>query len=353
VFKVLVIGPSWVGDTVLAQPLFRRLHERHTQLALDVLAPAWTLPLLRRMPEVADTIASPFGHGELKLASRWRLARELALRGYDQAVVLPNSFKSALVPRLAGIPLRSGYVGELRLALLNDARRLDQQSLPLLAERYAALADPAGTPLARPLPALRLTVSAAARAQLLDRLGLTAEGPVAVLCPGAEYGPAKRWPPAYFSALGSRLARDGYQVWVAGSSRDRDIGEEIARLSAGLCVNLCGRTSLEEVVDLLSFAQLVVSNDSGLMHVAAALGVPLLALYGSSSPSFTPPLSQRATVLKLDLPCSPCYKRECPLQHFNCMVQLTPERVHAALGARGPAAPAAAGRSMDIRRSPG
>lgn len=352
-FKVLVVGPSWIGDTVLAQPLFRRLHERHAQLALHVLAPAWTLPLLRRMPEVADTIASPFGHGELKLASRWRLARELALRGYDQALVLPNSFKSALVPRLAGIPLRTGYVGELRLPLLNDARRLDQQSLPLLAERYAALADPAGTPLARPLPTLRLTVSDAARAQLLDRLGLARQGPVAVLCPGAEYGPAKRWPPAYFSALGSQLARDGYQVWVAGSSGDRDIGEEISRSSAGLCVNLCGRTSLEEVVDLLSGAQLVVSNDSGLMHVAAALGVPLMALYGSSSPSFTPPLSQRAAVLKLDLPCSPCYKRECPLHHFNCMVQLTPELVHAALGARSPAAPAASDRSMEIRRSPG
>jgi heptosyltransferase-2 len=293
------------------------------------------------MPEVADTIASPFGHGELKLASRWRLARELARRRYDQTVVLPNSFKSALVPRLAGIPLRTGYVGEFRHALLNDARRLDLESLPLLAERYAALADSAGTALARPLPALRLTVSDAARKQLLDRLGLTHQGPVAILCPGAEYGPAKRWPAAYFSDLGSQLARDGYQVWVAGSSKDRYIGDEIARASAGLCVNLCGRTTLEEVVDLLSAAQLVVSNDSGLMHVAAALGVPLVALYGSSSPSFTPPLSPRATVLKLDLPCSPCYQRECPLQHFNCMVQLTPERVHAVLGARGPAVPAA------------
>jgi heptosyltransferase II len=348
VFKVLVIGPSWVGDTVLAQPLFRRLHERHTRLALDVLAPAWTLPLLRRMPEVADTVASPFGHGELKLVSRWRLGRELGLRGYDQAVVLPNSFKSALVPRLAGIPLRTGYVGELRLPLLNDARRLDQQSLPLLAERYAALADPAGTPLVRPLPELRLTVSDTARAELLDKLGLAHHGPVAVLCPGAEYGPAKRWPPPYFSDLCRRLARDGYQVWVVGSYKDREIGEEISRLSEGLCVNLCGRTSLEEVVDLLSGAQLVVSNDSGLMHVAAALGVPLMALYGSSSPSFTPPLSQRAAVLKLDLPCSPCYKRQCPLGHFNCMMQLTPDRVHAALSALSAGPPRGSDQSMEV-----
>ncbi len=332
-YKILVVGPSWVGDTVLAQPLFRRLHERHAQLVLDVLAPAWTLPLLRRMPEVSESIPSPFGHGELKLAARWRLARALALRGYDQAVVLPNSFKSALIPRLAGIPLRTGYAGEFRHPLINDARRLDQQALPLMAERYAALADPAMTPLVRPLPALRLTASDAVRVELLDKLGLPRAAPVAALCPGAEYGPAKRWPPAYFADLGRRLARGGYQVWVIGSSKDRAIGEEIAQLSQGTCVNLCGRTSLDEVVDLLSGAQLVVSNDSGLMHVAAAVGAPLLALYGSSSPSFTPPLSQRATVLKLDLPCSPCYKRVCPLQHFNCMMQLTPDRVHSAIAA--------------------
>ena len=330
-YRILVVGPSWVGDTVLAQPLFRRLHERRAQLELDVLAPAWTLPLLRRMPEVAETIASPFGHGEIKLAERWRLASLLAQRGYDQAVVLPNSFKSALIPRLAGIRLRTGYIGEFRYPLLNDTRKLDEQAHPLLAEQYAALADPAGSALMRPLPSLRLTVSEAERAELLDRLGLTLSSPVAILCPGAEYGPAKRWPASYFAELARRLANDGYQVWIVGSSNDRDIGQEIVRLSSGLGTDLCGRTTIDQVVDLLSCAQVVISNDSGLMHVAAALAVPLIALYGSSSPSFTPPLSQQATVLKLDLPCSPCYKRECPLRHFNCMVQLTPDRVYAAI----------------------
>ena len=333
-YKILVVGPSWVGDTVLAQPLFRRLHERHAQLALDVLAPAWTLPLLRRMPEVAETIASPFDHGELKLAERWRLASMLARRGYDQAVVLPNSFKSALIPRLAGIPLRTGYVGEFRYPLLNDARKLDEQAHPLLAEQYAALADPAGSALMRPLPTLRLAVSETARAELLERLGLTLSSQVAILCPGAEYGPAKRWPASYFAELARRLANDGHQVWIVGSSKDRDIGQEITRLSGGVSADLCGRTTLDQVVDLLSCARLVISNDSGLMHIAAALSVPLIALYGSSSPSFTPPLSEQATVLKLDLPCSPCYKRVCPLRHFNYMVQLTPDRVYAAIAAR-------------------
>lgn len=332
--RILVVGPSWVGDTVIAQPFLRRLHERHEHLAVDVLAPAWTFALLRRMPEVSDTIASPFGHGELRLPARWRLARELARRGYDQAVVLPNSFKSALIPRLAGIRLRTGYVGELRYPLLNDARKLDTSLLPLMAERYAALADPAHVPLVRPLPEARLTVSDTARAALLSRLGLSLNSPVAVLCPGAEYGPAKRWPAAYFAELARRFARDGQQIWIIGSAKDRDIGAAIVQASEGAARDLCGSTSLDEAVDLLSCARVVVSNDSGLMHIAAAVGAPLLALYGSSSPTFTPPLSPAATVLKLDLPCSPCYKRECPLGHFDCMLKLTPDQVYAAASER-------------------
>jgi heptosyltransferase-2 len=325
--KILVIAPSWVGDAVLAQPLFARLHERHRGLELDVLAPPWTHALFSRMREVHAVLASPFGHGELALVQRYRLARELKRQRYDQAIVLPNSFKSALIPSLAGIELRTGFVGEARWGLINDARRLDKNVLPLMVERFAALAEPPGRDLPRPLPPARLVIDATQRAATLARLALTPQRPVAVLCHGAEYGPAKRWPAEYFAALARKLVDAGYDVWLAGSANDTAIGEDIARLSERPCINLSGRTTLAEAIDLMSCAALVVSNDSGLMHIAAALDKPLTAIFGSSSPAFTPPDSPQAQIVRLDLPCSPCFKRVCPLGHFNCMLQLKPDLV--------------------------
>jgi heptosyltransferase-2 len=329
--RILVVAPSWIGDTVLAQPLFKLLHIRNAGVALDVLAPRWTFPLLSRMPEVRRTILSPFQHGDLKLGERRRLGRELGLEGYDRAIVLPNTFKSALVPLFAGIPARTGYIGEMRHWLLNDARRLDERRLPQLAERYAALGLPRGEALERPLPGPFLRVDEQARRATLDRLNLDRGRPAAVLCPGAEYGPAKRWPARYFAELAQGFAARGCAVWLVGSANDRAIGEVITQAATGVCRNLCGETSLAEAIDLLASAAVVVSNDSGLMHVAAALGRPLVALYGSSSPAYTPPLSRSAQVLKLDLPCSPCFQRECPLGHFNCMMQLVPDRVLSAV----------------------
>ncbi len=325
--RILVIAPSWVGDTVLAQPLLVRLHERHDALELDVLAPAWTHALCARMPEVTTAIDNPFGHGVLALKHRYALARVLAGRRYDQALVLPNSFKSALIPCFAGIPQRTGFVGEARWGLLNDTRRLDRQAVPLMAERFALLAEDPGVPVRRPLAAAHLTTDAAQTAATLRKLRLKPQRPVAILCPGAEYGPAKRWLPGYFSELVRKLAGAGLDIWLAGSARDSALGAEIALGSGHACANLCGKTTLGEAIDLLSYAALVVSNDSGLMHVAAALDKPLIALYGSSSAAFTPPLSARARIVSLGLPCSPCFERVCPLGHFNCMTQLTPEHV--------------------------
>ncbi len=325
--KILVVGPSWVGDTVMAQPLFRLLHQRHANLALDVVVPPFTLPLLTRMPEVRRGIAARFGHGELKLGERRRLAHELRAEHYDQAIVLPNSLKSALLPLLAGIPLRTGYRGEMRYGLLNDLRHLDAHALPKMVERFAALALDRGGKLPRPLSAPRLAADLTNYKKIIEKQILISKRPVAALCPGAEYGPAKRWPPEYFGALARQAANRGYAVWLIGSTKDAAIGDDIVRASGDNCINLCGKTTLEDAIDLISQAAVVVTNDSGLMHVAAALDRPLLALYGSSSPAFTPPLSDKAEIVKIDIDCSPCFKRECPLGHFNCMRGLAPERV--------------------------
>lgn len=329
--RILVVGPSWIGDTVLAQPLFNLLQARHAGALIDVLAPPWTLPLLQRMPEVRRSIPNPFAHGELKLGARHRLGNELRATGYDQAIVLPNSFKSALVPFFAAIPQRTGYVGEMRWGLINDVRRLDKQALPLMVERFAALAAPAGEAPVQPPPAARLQVENDRRLATLHKLALDTQAPAVALCPGAEYGPAKRWPAGYFAELARRLSSRGCQVWIVGSGKETELGMEVEALSNGSCANLCGKTSLDEAVDVLASARLAVSNDSGLMHVAAALGTPLIALYGSSSPGFTPPMSDDAKILALDLPCSPCFKRQCPLGHFNCMRQLTPDTVMEAI----------------------
>ncbi len=329
--KFLVVAPAWVGDSVMAQPLYRRLKDTLSGLQLEVMAPAFTLPLLRRMPEVDAVIENPFGHGALRLAERWRLGRELKRQGYDQAIVLPNSLKSALIPWFAGIPRRVGFVGEFRYGLLSDARKLDPRALPKMVERFAILSQARGEMLAQPLPEPRLQVNPVSRSKALKSLGLALDKPMVAFCPGAEYGPAKRWPPQHFAELARRLGQHGYQVWLFGSVKDKAAGEAIMAGSAGNVRNLCGVTSLEQAVDLLSLATLVVSNDSGLMHVAAALQRPLVALYGSSSPGFTPPLTEQAEILSLDLSCSPCFKRECPLQHFDCMQNLLPEQVERAM----------------------
>ena len=325
--RILVVAPSWVGDALLSQPLLTLLKQRDAGAAIDVLGPGWALPIFRRMPEVGETIESPFAHGELALGKRLQIGRRLQARHYDRAYVLPNSFKSALIPLFARIPKRIGFVGEFRHWLLTDARKLDDQALSLMVQRFAHLAAPRDESIESELPIPRLQVGPAEAGQLMERLGVSRPSCLVCLCPGAEYGPAKRWPPQYFGELAAALATEGSAVWVVGSSKERDIGEAIRESSAGAALNLCGRTTLDEAVVLLSAADRVVTNDSGLMHVAAALDRPMVALYGSSSPAFTPPLSGRARILKLDVPCSPCFERVCPLGHFDCMMKLMPGRV--------------------------
>jgi len=340
--KILIIAPSWVGDAVMAQPLLRRLREQHPDATIDAFAPAWVAPILERMPEIRRVIINPLAHGELCLKLRWHLGRALRRERYDQVIILPNSLKSALIPFFAGIPLRTGFKGEMRYGLINDLRNLDKEALPLMVERFAALAERPDSPLCRPIENPRLIVEQNQVDSTLAKLGLAypeenkSKKPVAAFCIGAEYGPAKRWPASHFAELARMLADKGHEIWLLGSGKDEEIGTEIERSSRGAARNLCGQTSLAQAIDLLAAADIAVVNDSGLMHIAAALGKPTIALFGSSSPGFTPPLSDKARIVSLNLPCSPCFKRVCPLGHFDCMTKLTPQRVFEEIAAAMP-----------------
>ncbi|MBS7690383.1 lipopolysaccharide heptosyltransferase II [Pseudomonas lalucatii] len=332
--RILIVGPSWVGDMVMAQTLFQCLQQRHPGCQIDVLAPEWSRPILERMPEVRRALSFPLGHGVLQLATRRRIGKSLAGQ-YDQAILLPNSLKSALVPFFAGTPKRIGWKGEMRYGLLNDLRRLDEQRYPLMIERFMALAYEPDAELPRPYPRPALRIEAASRAAALARFGLSLDRPVLALCPGAEFGEAKRWPSEHYARVAEAKIRAGWQVWLFGSKNDHPVGEDIrARLIPGLreeAVNLAGDTSLAEAIDLLSCAAAVVSNDSGLMHVAAALNRPLVAVYGSTSPQFTPPLAEQVEIVRLDLECSPCFERTCRYGHYNCLRELAPQPVLEAL----------------------
>lgn len=324
--NVLIVAPAWVGDMVMAHALIRQLCARYQTLSIDLLAPPATAALGARMPGVRQTHRLDVGHGELGWSARRVMARRLAGEHYDQAIVLPNSFKSALIPWWAGIPRRTGWSGESRLLILNDRRTLDESACPLMIQQFVALGLEPGQGLPDPLPLPRLAADADNAARLCTDLGIHTSG-ITALCPGAEFGAAKRWPAEHFAAVARASVARGRQVWLLGSPNDVPVCREIETLVPTGLVNLAGRTSLTDAVDLLSMADDVVCNDSGLMHVACALERRVIALFGSTSPDFTPPLSAAARVLRLDLECSPCFQRECPLGHLRCLKDLSPERV--------------------------
>jgi heptosyltransferase-2 len=325
--ELLIVGPSWLGDAVMMGALILRLKALQPDRRITVLAPAHLDDLVRRLPGVDATVINPFAHGALKLGARRAFGRSLRGR-FDAAIVLPHSWKSGLVPLFAGIRRRTGFVGEARYLVLTDARPLDEAGLPRMVDRFCLLAEPRGA--TRPLesPAPRLEADPAAVAAVTARLGL-GDRPAVALCVGAEYGPAKRWPAAHFADLARRLDGAGFEAWLIGGPGDAPIGAEVAAL-APTARDLTGKTRMGEAIDLIAAARAVVSNDSGLMHVAAALGRPIVALYGSTSPAFTPPLSADAVILSLEIECSPCFERVCPLGHFRCLNDLAPARVFAA-----------------------
>ena len=325
----LVIAPQWIGDAVMTEPLLRRLHARGEKLTVGALP--WVAPVYRAMPQVGEVIEFPFQHGGLQFKARRSLARQVEGR-FDIAYVLPNSLKSSLLPFLAGIPKRVGYLGEARVGLLTHRLKNPKNKPPMVAFYSALSGDKDGLDADRP----QLGMVAAQLDAALAKLGLQ-RGGYFVFAPGAEFGPAKRWPTTHFAQLARLLDRP---VVLLGSAKEAPLCEDIAAaVAAKMCLNLAGKTSLAEAFAVIAAAHAVISNDSGLMHVAAAFGVPQVALFGSSSPLHTPPLNDRARVLWLKddpgyqppLDCSPCFQRECPLGHTRCLVDLTPERVLAAL----------------------
>ena len=328
--RILIVAPSWVGDAILSEPLVARLRGTQGDTGIDVLAPAWCAPVYARMRGIGRIVESTLRHGRVDWAQRRALARTLSTQGYVRALILPNSWKSALVPWLARIPRRTGYVGEMRWGIVNDLRRLDRSALPRLVERYAALAVGPGE-AAPAATAPNLVPDPENRDAAVRALGLRVDGGIAILCPGAEFGPAKRWPPEHFADLARKFLDDGLQVWLLGSPNDKSPAEAVlaaAGGAGGAIRDLSGRTDLGTAIDLLSLASIVVSNDSGLMHAAAAVGAPLVALFGSSSPAYTPPMSAAAKIARIEIACSPCFKRECPLGHFKCMRDLEPRAVY-------------------------
>ncbi|HHK5844640.1 TPA: ADP-heptose--LPS heptosyltransferase RfaF [Serratia marcescens] len=338
--KILVIGPSWVGDMMMSQSLYRTLKAEYPSAEIDVMAPAWCRPLLARMPEVNQALAMPLGHGALGLGERRRLGRALRANRYDRAYVLPNSFKSALVPFFADIPQRTGWRGEMRYGLLNDVRVLDKAAFPLMVQRYVALAYDKGRiqradDLPQPLLWPQLQVSDEEIADTTAAFNLTGSRPIVGFCPGAEFGPAKRWPHYHYAALAQWLIESGYQIALFGSAKDHEAGEQIRAAlqedARDFCLNLAGKTQLEQAVILIAACRAVVSNDSGLMHVAAALNKPLIALYGPSSPDFTPPLSDKARVIRLISGYRKVRKGDAEQGYHQSLIDIQPQQVLDAL----------------------
>jgi heptosyltransferase-2 len=335
--RILVIAPNWIGDAVMSQPLLAAIKASYPHAVIDVLATPWVAPVYRACSEVTELIEADLRHGQLQWGLRRTLAAQIKKRNYASCYVLPNSLKSALIPWLATIPARIGYQGELRRFLLTEtkANSPKTQRIPMV-EHYANLCTPSGnlnTTINPPYLVPMTSALESARARL-QAAGIQTDALV-VLCPGAEYGPSKRWPAAHFAVLAQSIlnTKPTASVVLLGSPSDRAIGDAIVSsvASQSRMFNWCGATSLDEAIAIISLCSKVVSNDSGLMHIAAALQVPQVAIFGSSDPSHTPPNSAKASIISLHLPCSPCHQRECPLGHLNCLNQISPERVFAAL----------------------
>jgi len=338
--SILIIAPNWIGDAVTTQPLLANLKVLYPDSKIDVLASDWVAPIYRACSEVHEVIEAPFEHQKLQWSLRKQLAKAIEAKNYQACFVLPNSFKSALIPWLANIPFRIGYRGELRFGLINLA--LDNPSKinrPQMVGHYLALSQllKDDNLLSSVEQSPRLHISNHAKQSVEDKLQNNNIYPdsIYVMCPGAEYGPSKRWPTEHFAVLTQALItqNSNNQIILLGSKSDHALAQEITSQArqADNIHNWCGNTSLDEAIALIGMSKAVVSNDSGLMHVAAALRIPQVAIFGSSDPAHTPPLSDKAKIIWLNMSCSPCHKRVCPLGHLRCLKDILPQQVLATL----------------------
>ena len=337
---ILIIAPNWIGDAVMTQPLLAHLKTQFPNSKIDVLASVWVAPIYRACTEVNEVITVQFEHKKLQWGLRKQLAKKIAGKKYQVCFVLPNSFKSALIPWLASIPFRIGYRGELRFGLLNLVlENPSKVNRPPMVEHYLALSGllQEDQPLIPQQQTPKLNVSSAAKESVeskLSNLNIPTQS-LYIFCPGAEYGPSKRWPKDHFAKLAQELIQENSsnQIILLGGKGYQAISQEIA-LQANQTTrihNWSGTTTLDEAIALIGMAKAVISNDSGLMHIAAALRTPQVAIFGSSDPAHTPPLSNKAKVIWLNLPCSPCHKKECPLGHLRCLNDILPQQVLATL----------------------
>lgn len=336
--SILIIAPAWLGDMVMAHSLIQVLLARADHPTISILAPQSTLQITELMPELKNRFLMPDGHGQFGLKARFQVAKQLRAYHFDEAYVLPNTWKSALIPFLARIPKRIGWKGEHRYFLLNDLRYHVEQ-FPLMVERYVALGrhrseiPPLRASLTSPFPLPHLVVPDPLREATKTRFDLDLSRPILILSPGAAFGPAKRWPTEFFAKLATIKLDRGSQVWIIGGPKETPLAAEITAIEPR-AQSFVGQTSLLEMAALLSYATEVLTNDSGPMHIAASLGVPTFAIFGSSSPGFTPPLGAKTHIIeKHGLSCRPCFQRECPLKHLACLKEISPEEVLAKMDA--------------------
>jgi heptosyltransferase-2 len=327
---ILLVPYMWIGDFVRCHTVVKLLRQREPSRAIDMLATSNVAPLVDYMPGVRKGIIADLPRKQLAYAEHRALAERLRAEGYCHALVMPRTWKAALAPYLAGIRRRTGFFGEGRIVLLNDLR-IGERRLFRMLDRCASLALHRGEVQPTSWPEPELVVPSSEVLAWRRRLGLNTERPIIALAPGAV-GPSKRWPEASYAELAARLVSDGNAVWIVGSEQEKSLATNVARGTSSHVRNLTG-PDLRNAILALAAADAVVSNDSGLLHVAAALGTPAVGIFGPTSAWHWAPLNTLAAVMETasELPCRPCHKPVCRVGHHRCMHDISVAQVAVAI----------------------